>query len=315
VANAAVLGKVFLMYTNDASPDSDLDGNVVVTQGINTLILSAPFKRSGTFSYAIVSCWWPNEGSTNVAYYQWTADQVTPDVENTVWRTPPFPIPSGTYYVTVANRNEYGLGTRLVPGGVSTPDDPQQYVSNGCVPIAIVAGAVATNVDLGHVFSISATGDYTLSNPTGTAYCGMTILWMSTGSGIPTLGSKYVLMNGESIDPGTGRNLIAAIYNAVDDEWDTFFKKAGVGVASASTSPSPSSSKSASPSAPSATPSPSSSLSASLSASPSAPSASASPSAPPAEPSQSTSASTSASPSQSTSASISASSSSSASAS
>jgi len=290
-ADASVLGKVMVIYIDDASPDSDLDGNVVVEQGANVIVLSDAFRKGGTFKYAIVDCWWPNEGSTNVAFFQWSINQVTYDIEKTVWQTPPVPWPSGTYYVTLANRNLFGLGTRLVAGGTSTPDPPHQYVSNGCVPLDIYMLEVETDTGLGRTFSINATSDFTLNDPTGTHHCGMTVLWMISGSGVPTLGSKFRLMDGETISKSSYRDLLGAIYNATDDEWDAIWKRGTGPRASMSASPSGPASISASPSAPSATPSstPSPSPSGTKSASPSvtqSPSASesASPSATPSSP-------------------------------
>jgi hypothetical protein len=235
---ASVIGKIFLMYTDDASPDSDLDGNVITAATATTITLSDrsftstnPFMRTGTFNYAIVDCWWPNEGSSNLAYYQWQVTQVTQDIEATVWRTPVMPMPNGTYYVTLANRNPYGLGTRLIPGGAGTPDPPTEVHPQACTILSVVAVGspatleVDTNADLGSTFSITSASNFTLKNPAGTLYCGQTILWMITGAGVPTLDTKFRLMDGESISKSSGRDLLGAIYNAADDEWDAFWKK------------------------------------------------------------------------------------------
>jgi len=225
--DASVVGRVFLIYTDDAYPDSDLDGNVIVEEGVNKIILSSHFNKSGTFDYAIVKRWWDTAGgdSGNIAYFQWSVSQVCSDVEQAVWRTPPVPIPPGSYYVTLANRNEYGLGTRLVPGGVGDPDPPTEIAPGGCVELFGYYGEVDTNADEGSVFYLDEDGDYTLNNPIGVLKCGRTLLWMLDGVGVPTLDSKFRLMNGETIDKSAGRDLLGAIYNALSDQLDTFFKK------------------------------------------------------------------------------------------
>jgi hypothetical protein len=229
---ASVEGKILLIYTDDASPDSDLDGNVIVSATATTITVSDrtltdtnPFMRSGTFHYAIVDCWWPNEGSSNLAYCQWSVGQVTQDIEATVWRTPIIKMPSGSYYVTLANRNPYGLGTRLIPGGVSTPDPPTEVHPQACTPLSVVTGEVDTNADLGPTFTITSASGFTLNNPTGTLYCGQTLLWMITGAGVPTLDDKFRLMDGQAIAKSSGRDLLGAIYNAADDQWDAFWQK------------------------------------------------------------------------------------------
>lgn len=160
--------------------------------------------------------------------------------------TDPIQLPSGVAITDVKARAWF-------QNGYMTRSDDDTYsdfgtaggssTGEGCIPLTIAAGAVATDLNLGRVFSINTNSNYTVSNPTGSAFCGMTVLWMCSGAGVPTLGSKFRLMEGESITKSYSRDLLAAIYNASEDQWDAFWK---TGVAVASPSISPSSSKSAS---------------------------------------------------------------------
>lgn len=185
--------------------------------------------------------------------------------------TDPIQLPSGVAITDVKARVWF-------QNGYMTRSDDDTYsdfgtaggssTGEGCISLTVAAGAVSTDVNLGRVFSINSDANYTLYNPTGSKFCGMTVLWMCSGAGVPTLGSKFRLMYGEVVEKSYTRDLLGAIYNAADDQWDSFWKK-GVPVASASQSPS--SSKSASSSAtPSISASPSRSISASISRSASA---------------------------------------------
>lgn len=95
----------------------------------------------------------------------------------------------------------------------------------GCVTLTVSEDHLATNADLGHIFYATSASDYTLDNPTGSLYCGLCLLWMLDGAGIPTLDTKFRMMDGESIAKSSGRDLLAAIYNLADDQWDAFWKK------------------------------------------------------------------------------------------
>jgi hypothetical protein len=48
---------------------------------------------------------------------------------------------------------------------------------------------------------------------------------MLSGTGVPTLGSKFRLMYGETVSKSTGRDLLAAIYNDDADQWDALWKR------------------------------------------------------------------------------------------
>lgn len=219
-SNADAAGRVFCIYTNDASPDSDLDANVIATQAANSIVLTSPFNKSGTYSYAIVKRWWDVSGgdTENLAYYQFTVGQVG-DLNQTAWRTMQIPVPDGTYYATVYSRNLFGIGTRLTTADAAT-------VPGGCIALTVSGGEVDTDVSLGHIFEINSNSGYTVNNPTGPTYCGLTVLWRCRGSGNPSLDTKFRFMDGESITKTSGCDLLAAIYDSTDDKWDTFWKKA-----------------------------------------------------------------------------------------
>lgn len=165
--------------------------------------------------------------------------------------TEPIQLPSGVAITDVKARVWY-------QNGYQTRSDDDTYsdfgtaggsaTGEGCIKLTVAAGAVATDVNLGRVFAIDSNANYTISNPTGSTFCGMTVLWMCSGAGLPTLGSKFRLMDGESVEKSYSRDLLGAIYNAADDQWDAFWKK-GTLVASASPSASRSASTSASRSA------------------------------------------------------------------
>jgi hypothetical protein len=116
-ANPDVVGRVLLIYTDDASPDSDLEGEIVAAEGENSLSVNTPFHKTGTFAYAIVKRWWDiGGGDTANKFYQWFPIDQLGDVEQAVWRTPPVPAPAGTWYASLYARNLFGVGTRLTAG-------------------------------------------------------------------------------------------------------------------------------------------------------------------------------------------------------
>jgi hypothetical protein len=134
-ANSAVLQRVLLIYTNDASPDSDLEGEIVTAQGTNSLTVNTPFNKSGTFSYAIVKRWWDIAGAdTGNAWYQWLPIDQLGDPQQAVWRTPPVPHPTGTFYATAAARNRFGVGARMTAG-------PKTFTSASVPSDSVLPGA------------------------------------------------------------------------------------------------------------------------------------------------------------------------------
>lgn len=209
------LGRVFAIYNTDG----DLDANIIAEQGTNKIILTSAFNKTGAYNYVILKRWFDTAApdTDNLAYIQLTPSQVANDIDQEVWRTQPIPVEWGEYEVTVYSRNRFGVGTRLTSGSTAT--------IGGCVSLTVADAHLATDVNKGRIFTASSNTNYTLDNPTGTLVCGITVLWKLSGTGIPTLDTKFRLMDGETIDKSSGRDLLAAIYNAVDDEWDAFWKK------------------------------------------------------------------------------------------
>ncbi len=126
-ASDLVVGKVFLIYSDDVSPDSDLDGNIVESEGVNRICLTRPFAKSGTFRYVIIEPWWPPNDTPNILFQYFPIEDIVALAKNGTklavngwadaggrWRTPTILAPAGRYYATVISRNRYGLGTRIV---------------------------------------------------------------------------------------------------------------------------------------------------------------------------------------------------------
>jgi hypothetical protein len=110
-SNASVVNKVLLIYTADETPDSDLAGNMLVSQGANALRVSPAFTKSGTYSYVIIEPWW----ESNPWYHVFPIDQIA-DIEQPTWTLPPIQIPAGTWYATIATRGTHGVGPRVTAG-------------------------------------------------------------------------------------------------------------------------------------------------------------------------------------------------------
>jgi hypothetical protein len=137
-SDSAVIGGVLLVYTDD----TDLDGNVVSAQGVDSLTVDTPFRKSGTFTYTIVLPWWVLTNiiiTKNKQVIPLSVDEVKGatkafglDPLGTKWRTPPIQIPKGTFYATLYSRNPCGLGERLTSSQftfipVPTTVDPQLF--------------------------------------------------------------------------------------------------------------------------------------------------------------------------------------------
>lgn len=112
-ADADAVSRVLVIYTADGTPDSDLDGNVILTQGLDSLTLTSPFSKSGTFSYAIVKRWWDPTDSTNLTYLWFPTGQII-DPTQPVWRTQPVHLTTMSFYARACSRNPFGVGERIV---------------------------------------------------------------------------------------------------------------------------------------------------------------------------------------------------------
>ncbi|MBN1567942.1 MAG: hypothetical protein JXA73_08840 [Acidobacteria bacterium] len=129
-SNPDVLGKVFLYYSNDISPDSDLDGHIIgadaESEGVNKLRLTSAPPRTGYFNYVIIEPWWPPCETTNRLVPWFPIEDMVALGANgnklainswaesgAKWRTPPILAPVGRHKLTLYSKNAYGLGTRL----------------------------------------------------------------------------------------------------------------------------------------------------------------------------------------------------------
>jgi hypothetical protein len=125
-SNPDVLGKVFCIFTSDLSPDSDLDGNIIIEQGEDLLVVDKVFERAGTFKYVIMREYYNVPADSGNAWAQWfPIDTIIPpggSVETPVWRTPPIRIPhAGTFSFSLYSRNPMGVGTRITAGPITLP--------------------------------------------------------------------------------------------------------------------------------------------------------------------------------------------------
>lgn len=144
-SNPNVLQRVLLIFTNDESPDSDLEGEIVTAQGANSLTVNTPFNKSGTFAYAVIKRWWDLAGEdTGNKFYQWFPIDQLGDPEQMVWRTPAVPAPAGDWYGTVYSRNLFGVGARLTAG-------PKTVIGAGApprVPDGLYANALVSGLKI-----------------------------------------------------------------------------------------------------------------------------------------------------------------------
>ena len=184
VADPTVQNMVLVIYTADATPDNDVDGEFISAEGTNSLTIH-PFHKTGHFDYAIVKPWYytGSEYTTNFAYYQFTVpDEVGNQMAALQWETPLMPCPSGLWYVVGASRNPFGLGTRLYADSATGGGGAM-----GCQLLTMVAGSSLTETEYEvytiasetNVFYVPASGaDFTLMNPTGNLYCGRPFCWI-----------------------------------------------------------------------------------------------------------------------------------------
>jgi hypothetical protein len=166
-ADSSVLGKAYLIYSNDISPDSDLDCSFVETEGSNQIRLTTPFNRTGTFTYVIIEPWWPPNDTTNILMKWFPIEEMCAigvkgkklpinawGEQGAEWRTPTINAPSGRSLLTLYSRNDYGLGTRLTyatpitvtyDGIVTTDTD----VPSGCSGLVTLTNASDSTIPKG----------------------------------------------------------------------------------------------------------------------------------------------------------------------
>jgi hypothetical protein len=120
-SSSGVVNKVFVIWTDDAYPDSDLNGSMIESQNTNSLQITDALPVPGVYNYAILEPWWPPNDTTNAFAYWFPRRQITQSFwgKGSKWRTPPITLPEGAYGVTVYSRNKYGLGTRLTAGPIT----------------------------------------------------------------------------------------------------------------------------------------------------------------------------------------------------
>lgn len=182
-ADPTVVNMALVIYTSDPTPDNDIDANWISAEGTNSLT-TTPFGKSGTFSYAIVKPWYytGSEYTTNFAYYQFSIDEITYQIDALQWETPLMPCPAGLWYVVGASRNPFGLGSRLYADSATGGGTQQGCQAIGLVPADSTAQApysaytIAAATD---VYYIDAeAGSFVLENPTGQLYCGRPFVWI-----------------------------------------------------------------------------------------------------------------------------------------
>ncbi len=136
-ASASVVGRPLVIFTNDANPDSDLEGNIIQAQGLNYYDVDRPFTKSGSYTGYVLKRWWDlgTAGETANGWYEWFPVEKLGDVNQATWRTPPVPYPVGTFHATACSRNLFGVGTRITAG-------PKAFVSTALPIDAVLPGAV-----------------------------------------------------------------------------------------------------------------------------------------------------------------------------
>jgi hypothetical protein len=169
---------ILCIFTDDASPDNDLDCEYIDSADGTGFTMHTPFHKSGTFSYAVIKRWMDTgtSESENLKYLQFKVpDEIGGNIEAIRWITGAVPLPSGLFYVTGASRNSYGLGTRMTCSSTS-------YGGVGCIPLEIIAGTPNTVyteiIGDNTVFFIDAVVSFKLMNPTGNIYCGKPIVYL-----------------------------------------------------------------------------------------------------------------------------------------
>jgi hypothetical protein len=117
-AAPSMVDKVLCVYVPGADPDAQLSGQIITAEGTNYLEVDPAFQFSGNFSYAIIQPWWDTSVSVDVGYKWVPVAQFIP-INSTTHKTPPLDAAAGTYYVTRASVNQYGLGTLLTCGPIT----------------------------------------------------------------------------------------------------------------------------------------------------------------------------------------------------
>lgn len=143
--------------------------------------------------------------------------------------------PNTSAYLTKATQSEAQAGTEdtayMTPSKTKdaidalTQDAVEDYET--AVNLTISTGAVATDGSLGKTFNISATSDFTLSNPTN-AHDGQTFVWRvkqdGTGSRLITLDTKFTVCSEVSSvvlsTAASAIDYIGAKYNETDDKFE-----------------------------------------------------------------------------------------------
>jgi hypothetical protein len=144
------------------------------------------------------------------------------DTTTQTFCTEPIVIPSG---LTVAEIQARAWFENIYSRSDDDIYSPFGSAGQRSIPIVLVADEALVDAGLGRVFAINSDTDYTIQNPVGNPFGGQVLVFQLSGTGTPTLDTEYRLMDGQTIDKGTGRDYIGAIYNADTNEWDTWFQK------------------------------------------------------------------------------------------
>jgi hypothetical protein len=154
-SNPNVLQRVLYTFSNDATPDTDLTGEIIVGQGTNSLILNNALTRSGQFSYVIIKRFWDVGVDTTNGWYMWFPKDQLLNLQQPTWRTPNVALPEGKWYVTATSRNAFGLGTELTAGpvvitfdNVATNDSDNP---SGCSGLVILTHADDSRIPVGNM--------------------------------------------------------------------------------------------------------------------------------------------------------------------
>ena len=149
-SNINVKGRVFVIFTTG---DNDMDGEVIVSEGVNSIKLTRAFNKSGSYNYAIIKRFWDKTDSNNLDYIWYSKDQMG-DPTAVSWRTPNFPIAPGIVCATVFEHNLLGIDAGLTVSGIGDSGVP--------------AGASGLNVIISGVDPVTGAGQGTiqLNRPT-----------------------------------------------------------------------------------------------------------------------------------------------------
>lgn len=125
-SDSRVVKRPLVVFTNDASPDSDLEGNNIEAQDVNGFVTDVPFNKGGTagvkYSYCVLRRWWDTAlPDTTNAFAQWFLLQdLTQGGNQDLIDTPRLPSPAGLYYGHAMSRNAFGVGTLLSTASAKT---------------------------------------------------------------------------------------------------------------------------------------------------------------------------------------------------